>query len=366
MKQRLASYLHCSHVFGGVCSSGLPADFLDRRCFLECTRFNSLLHLITGDRRKRVEMDCKLQFRRALLLFAVSVVAFGWMGAISSVAAATADVTTTVTAVGKKGAPPAIKKEDVQAYLNKERVQIADWRHGEDLSLAILIDDSIETEAASQWNDLKAFIEAQPQNTYVAVAYARNGTVMIGQDFTNDHALAAKALRIPLGTGGAFSSPYLSLQDWLKRWPSSGPKRRSVILISSGIDYFRGSFNPVDPDVDSTIERAQKENVNLWTIYYPSAGHFGRGFYPTFYAQANLSRLSEGTGAESFYLGINQPVTLKPYFDEIHEHLNNQYLLTFQSSDGGKKGKFERFRVTSEVPNVEFLAFTQVFLPPSQ
>jgi hypothetical protein len=189
---------------------------------------------------------------------------------------------------------------------------------------------------------------------------------MIAQDFTNDHAAAAKALRIPLGTGGAFTSPYLSLQDWVKRWPNAGPKRRSLILISSGVDFFRGSFDPVDPDVDTTIEMAQKANVNLWTIYYPTAAHFGRRFYPTFYAQSNLSKLAEQTGAESFYLGFNEPVTLKPYFDEIHEHLNNQYLLTFQSNEGGKKGKLVRFRVTTEVPNVEFLTFTQVFLPPSQ
>jgi VWFA-related protein len=275
-------------------------------------------------------------------------------------------VTTTVTAVAKKGAPPEIKREDVQAMLNKERMQISDWRRGEDLAVAILIDDTIEQEAASQWNDLRAFIEAQPQNTYVAVAYAQNGAAMIAQDFTNDHAKAAKALRIPLGGGGAFNSPYLSLQDWLKRWPASGPKRRSLMLISSGVDFFRGSFDPVDPDVDSAIEMAQKANVNLWTIYYPTAGHFGRRFYPSFYAQANLSRLSEQTGAESFYLGFNQPVTLKPYFDEIIEHLNNQYLLTFQNDEGGKKGKLERFRVTTEVPKVEFLTFTQVYLPPSQ
>jgi len=59
------------------------------------------------------------------------------------------------------------------------------------------------------------------KNTLVAVAYARNGAAMVTQDFTNDHALAAKALRIPLGNLGAFASPYLSLQDWLKRWPST-------------------------------------------------------------------------------------------------------------------------------------------------
>jgi len=311
-------------------------------------------------------MNRKAQSLRALWFFGVAaLVASGWLAASPSTAVA-AEVTTTITAVGKKGAPPEIKREDVQAFLNKERVQIADWRRGEDLSLAILIDDTIETEAASQWNDLKAFIEAQPQNTYIAVAYGRNGTAMIAQDFTNDHAAVAKALRIPLGNGGAFNSPYLSLQDWLKRWPASGPKRRSLLLISSGVDYFRGSFDPIDPDVDPAIEMAQKANVNLWTIYYPTAGHFGRRFYPTFYAQGNLSRLSEQTGAESFYLGFDQPVTLKPYFDEIREHLNNQYVLTFQSGEGGKKGKLERFRVTTEIPHVEFLTFTHVFLPPSQ
>jgi hypothetical protein len=310
-------------------------------------------------------MNRKPKALGALWFLGVAAAAFAWTALIPSVVQA-AQATTTVTAAAKKGTPPEIKREDVQAFLNKERLQTSDWRRGEDLALAILIDDTIEQEAASQWNDLKAFIEAQPQNTYIAVAYAQNGAAMVAQDFTNDHAKAANALRIPLGRGGAFNSPYLSLQDWLKRWPSSGPKRRSLLLISSGVDYFRGSFDPVDPDVDPTVEMAQKANVNLWTIYYPTAGHFGSRFFPSFYAQANLSRLSEETGAESYYLGFNQPVTLKPYFDEIREHLNNQYLLTFPSNEGGKKGKLERFRVTTEVPKVEFLHFTQVFLPPSQ
>jgi len=277
------------------------------------------------------------------------------------------DATLTVTAVSKKGAPPPIKKEDVQVFEGKERVQVADWRGDGPLYLAILIDDSLDSEAASQWNDLKAFIAEQSQNTLVAVAYSRNGTAMVVQDFTQDRALAAKALRIPLGQGGAFTSPYLSLQDWLKRWPSSaGDHRSSIILISSGIDYFRGGFDPLDPDLDTTIERAQKENVNVWTIYYPDAGHVSRGFFRVFNAQTNLSKLSEETGAESYYLSLDRPVTLKPYFDELNEHLNNQYLLTFAGKAGGKKGKFERVRVTTEIPHVEFLVPSEVFLPPSQ
>ena len=46
-------------------------------------------------------------------------------------------------------------------------------------------------------------------------------------------------------------------------------------------------------------------------------------------------------------------------------HLNNQYLLTFVGN-GGKKGKFERVRVSTELPNTEFLTPSEVFLPAVQ
>jgi hypothetical protein len=303
----------------------------------------------------------------ALLLRLLVTPSFLVFAAFATLPARAADVTLTVTAVAKKGSPPPIKKEDVQVFEGKERVQVSDWRHDGPLYLAILIDDSIDSEAASQWNDMKAFINGQPENTLIAVGYARNGAVTVAQDFTQDHSLAAKALRIPLGTPGAFGSPYLSLQDWLKRWPSSaGDHRSSIMLISSGIDYFRGGFEPLDPDLDTTIEHAQKENVNIWTIYYPANGHLGRGYFRVFNAQSNLSKLSEETGAESYYLSFDRPVTLKPYFDELNMHLNNQYLLSFAAAGGGKKGKFERVRVVTEVPNVQFLTPSEVFLPPSQ
>ena len=282
-----------------------------------------------------------------------------------TVAAGPETVTLTVTAVGKKDtSPPIVAKEDVQFFLNKERTQIADWKHGGKLYLAVLIDDSLNSGIANQWDDLKVFLSGQPNTTYISVAYARNGTAMLAQDFTNDHELAAKALRLPLGGGGAFSSPYLALLDLMKRWPSS-VDRRSILLISSGIDYFRGGFDLKSPDLDSTISRAQKQNINVWTIYAPDAGHRGRGLFLTSRAQSNLSQLSDETGAESFFLGTGAPVTLKPYFDEISTHLSNQYLLTFRAN-GGAKGRFERTRVQTELPYVEFLAARQAFLPAAK
>src|SRR5216683_5465526 len=301
--------------------------------------------------------------RLALMIGALTLVSGFFVS--NAGAAEPGAVNMTVTAVGKKNtSPPLVTKDDVQFFLNKERIQVADWKHGEKLYLAVLIDDSLDSDIAIQWGDLKAFLAGQPATTYVSVAYAHNGTAMLAQDFTNDHELAAKALRIPLGGGGAFSSPYLALLDLMKRWPSSAD-RRSILLISSGIDYFRGSFGPTSPDLDPTIERAQKQTINIWSVYAPDAGHRARGFFRVSSAQANLSQLSEETGAESYYLGTGAPVTFKPYFDEIAAHLNNQYLLTFRAN-GGKKGRFERPRVLTELPNVEFMTPSAVFLPAVQ
>ena len=300
-----------------------------------------------------------------LAVMIVALVMVSGLFVANAMAVGPGTVTMTVTAVGKKDtSPPIVTKDDIQLYLNKERTQVADWKHAEKLYLAVLIDDSLDSVIASQWGDLKAFFLGQPDTTYISVAYTRNGAAMFVQDFTNDHELAAKALRLPLGSGGAFSSPYLALLDLMKRWPSSAD-RRAILLFSSGIDYFRGDFWTRPVDLDSTVSRAQKQNINIWTIYAPDAGHRARGFFLISRAQSYLSQLSDETGAESYYLGTGEPVTFKPYFDELALHLSNQYLLTFKAS-GGAKGRFQRVKVHTELPHVEFLAAPQAFLPPVQ
>jgi hypothetical protein len=304
----------------------------------------------------------KLNSRKFVLLAALVAAFIG--SAFSAVASRAAEpITVTVTAVGKKNTePPAVKKEDLELYEGKERLQVADWRRSEALFLAVLIDDSLEQGIASQWNDLRAFINQQAPMTYVAVFYGRNGEAVLAQDFTMDHEQAAKAVRIPYGGFGAFTSPYLELQDLIKRLPGDG-QRRSIVMLSSGIDYLRGNFSPTSPDLDPTVERAQKANVNVWTIYAPDAGHGGRSLFRVSNAQSELSQVSEETGAESYFLGFGQPVTLHGYFDEILNHLNNQYLMSFEGT--GKPGRFERVRVTSELKGVEFMAPSMVYVPKS-
>jgi hypothetical protein len=278
---------------------------------------------------------------------------------------ASGNVTFTVTAVGKKDADVSnIGRDDVQLFQGKERKQIGDWRKGDILFLAILIDDSLDSTAGGQWEYLKEFIMSQPANTAVMVGYLSDNGTRVAQDFTPDHAKACEALRIPRGVGAIGSSPYLGMIDLLKRWPENAGPRRSIVLISSGIDFFRGGgFGMFYPDLDPLITRAERQNTNIWTIYYPSASHRGRTYWLVNSAQTNISKLSEDTGAESYFLGGGIPVSIKPYLDEISGHLSNQYLLTFAGT-GGSKGKMQSVKVKTELKDVEFFSPSMVFLPP--
>ena len=304
-------------------------------------------------------MKAKTMLSKVLLAVGLAAI----LGSASN-AAESGAATITVTAMSKKEAPPSVAISDVQLSQGKERKQVAKWVKAEKLYLAILIDDSIDSETASQWGDLKQFILAQPATTSIAVAYASDGTARIAQDFTTDHELAAKALRIPLGSPAAYSSPYLSVIDWMKRWPSTGD-RRSLLLISSGIDYFRSGFGPIYPDVDTAVSIAEKGNINLWSIYAPGAGHRSRSFFLANTAQNNLSKLTEESGGEAYFLGTLAPVSFKPFLDELQMHLNNQYLLTF-AGDGGQKGKFVGIRLKTEVAHTEFMHANQAWLPPAR
>jgi hypothetical protein len=304
------------------------------------------------------------QPRLSTFLGAVVTAALLFVPSVKAQSQGAGNATFTVTAVGKKDADVSnIPKDDVQLFQGKDRKQIGDWKKGDSLFLAILIDDSIDTSAGGQWEYLREFIMAQPPSTSIMVGYITDNGTRVLQDFTPNHELAAKALRLPIGIGSIGSSPYLGTIDLLKRWPKTGP-RRSVILISSGIDYFRGpGFGPFYPDLDPLISRAERQNTNIWTIYYPSAGHRGRSFFRSNNAQNNLDKLSEDTGAESYFLGTQSPVSLKPYLDEIAVHLNNQYLLTFAGS-GGAKGKYQSVKVKTELKDAEFFTPAAVYIPP--
>jgi len=264
---------------------------------------------------------------------------------------------------------PAITKQDVMVYQGHDRRPVTSWvpatgdKAG--LALAILIDDGAGFSLGPQLNDIRTFIREQAPTTLVAVGYMQNGTVFLAHDFTQDHMAAAKSVRLAQGFYGAEGSPYLSLSDFIKRWHSDPAiPRREVLMVTSGIDnVYMGVLD--NPYVDAAIQDAQCGGIVVYSIYTPSAGHFGHSYYRTSWGQNYLAELSEATGGESYDLmGLQAPVSFAPYLKELNGQLPNQFLLTFLAKPEKKAGA-ESVKVTSEVHEVDFVHADKVCVPAS-
>jgi hypothetical protein len=258
---------------------------------------------------------------------------------------------------------PPINEHDIVVRQGKSVRSVTAWVPAKgNLALAVLIDDSAGTSLGTQLNDLRNFIQELAPATLVAVGYMRNGTVFPAQNFTLDHAAAAKTVRLSLGYGEE-DSPYLSLSDFIKHWPANPTvERREVLMITSGIDvvYF-GSYP--NPYVDAAIRDSQCAGIPVYSIYTPSAGHLGHSYWLSYWGQNYLAELSEETGGESYYyLGLQAPVAFAPYLNQLNHQLANQFQLTFLAEPQKKAGR-ESVRITSEIHSVDFVHAAQVCVP---
>jgi hypothetical protein len=301
---------------------------------------------------------------------------FAFLGILPAQAQEKAAVTTTpvqmtvtLKVLGENKQMPEVNREDVIVKQGNSRLQVTGWAPARDvragLDLFILIDDAADQSLASQFDDLRSFINSQPPTTQVGVGYMRNGTVQIAQNFTTDHDQAAKALRIPLASSGAYGSPYLSVIDLMKRWPADS-NRRQVVMITDGIDRFRGvqshrSLSNVSPDVDSASRVAQRTGTTIHTIFARGVGRVATNFWEITNGQNGIAKLSDQTGGESFYMGTQNAVSFKPYLDSLQRSLDNQYLLEFHAAPGKKPAPLY-VKLSTEVAGVELNSADSVWV----
>lgn len=273
-----------------------------------------------------------------------------------------------VTVEPHKGSEvPTINRDDVMVYEGKERDQVTDWVPAQGdhaaLELFILLDDGSSTTLGSQLEDIKKFIDGQPPSTAIGIAYMQDGVAKVVQNPTTDHALAAKALRLPMGIRGANGSPYFSLTDLIKRWPES-TARHEIFMATDGIDRYYGSGDLQDPYLDEAIVNAQRAGILVSAIYTPGAGHFGHSYYQAYWGQLYLAELAEKTGGEAYYIGFSgPPVTFTPYLEQFSQRLSHQYFLGFLAKPPKKPG-LQRVRIRTEVQNADLVSAQQVYVAP--
>lgn len=292
-------------------------------------------------------------------------------------------VVITDTGVQADNEVPRLKQDEVKVKQGKTYLQVTQVipAQGDNaaLQLMILIDDTLNTSAVgNNLTDLKEFIKAQPPTTVIGVAYMANATVNVVQNFTADHDLAVKAVRLPRGSFSTMDSPYLSLISLVKSWPQQ-KVRREVLMVTDGIDRLRGNqptasqlgpnFGPVyhslpqiSVDATSASEISQRYNVLVYSIYSPGIGRAGRSQMDLLTGLSGLSKIAEETGGECYSLGTTNAVSFKPYLDQFQKSLNNQYYLVFLATPKKNAG-LQRVRIETEVQKSEILAPDNVWVP---
>ena len=289
----------------------------------------------------------------------------------------------TDTALQAESELPTLRQDDVKVKQKKTFLQVTQLipAQGDNaaLQLMILIDDTLNTQATgNNLNDLREFVKAQLPSTVIGIGYMSNAGVNIVQNFTPDHELAAKAIRLTRGAFSTADSPYLSLISLVKGWPQQNV-RREVLMVTDGIDRLRGetpqpsrlgpnygtvyhSMPSISTDATSASEISQRYNVIVHSIYSPGVGRAGRSSWDLQLGLSGLTKIAEETGGECFSLGTSNPVSFKPYLERLQKLLSNQYYLVFLATPGKKAG-FQRVNIQTEVSNSEILAPDNAWVP---
>jgi hypothetical protein len=296
----------------------------------------------------------------------------------------------------RDGDVPALQPGDVKVKQGKTSLKVNQLipAKGENaaLQLFVLIDDTLSSTVGNNLNDIRDFINAQPAATVIAIGYMSNAAVNVAQNFTADHELAVKALRLPRGSLSTMDSPYLSLISLVKGWQQQNV-RREVLMVSDGIDRLRGEqpvasrvgpnsgtrnsrlgpdYGPVyhsmptmNPDVNSASEISQRYNVLVYSIYAVGIGRAARSSWDLQIGLSGLTKLADETGGDCFSLGTSTSVSFKPYLERLQKNFDNQYYVVFQATPKGKGG-LQRVNVTTEVPNSEIAAPDNIWVAPGK
>jgi hypothetical protein len=274
-----------------------------------------------------------------------------------------------ITAIPAKGlAPPAaLDRDDLTVTIAKGAARVAAVQSLggalTNLQLFILLDDSLPASTLGiQIPQLKAFIEALPPGTQVAVGYMRNGTFGQVQGFTADHQNAAQAVRLPIAEVGGNGSPYFALSDLARHWPSKElTGRRAVLMLTDGVDRYYGvNWEVDDPYVDAAVQDALKNGIMVYSIYMRDAGLYDRGGRTTLFAQSRLQQVSEETGGYAYFQEFTNPVSVSPFLSNLQNRLDHQYRVTIEASN--VKG-VQPVKVRSEIRGLKIEGPTRVFVP---
>jgi hypothetical protein len=253
---------------------------------------------------------------------------------------------------------PAISQPDVSAKVNGKDAGVTNWTplRGANggLELVVLIDGGARN-LGRQFEEIKQFIQGLRPDTKAAVGYMENGRAVLASPLSADHAQVVGQIHLPAGPS---SNPYFSLSDLAQHWPSQARGvRREVVLICDGIDPNNPHFDPSDPYVASAIADSVRAGLVVYTIFWQnrSMGDNSND------GQSSMAEVTQATGGNGYWAGTGNPVSFRPFFDDLARRLDNQYELDF-AARLDRKPAIENFKFKVTGMALEVASPQQVYV----
>jgi hypothetical protein len=230
------------------------------------------------------------------------------------------------------------------------------------LELILLIDGSVRSSLYGQAGDIIGFANEMPSNTQMAIAYMANGHAALQGPLSSDPAKVESGLYMTAGGPGSNASPYFCLSDLAKHWPSNNTgARRVVVMITNGFDEYNPHYDPDDVYVRSAIDDSQRVGIVVFTMYWRDQGRGGSSEVESDTGQNLLLQVSQTTGGNSYWQGNSNPVSLKPYFDDLRRRLRSEYELDLSATFKGKPF-LALLKLKASTPNAKVTAPQSVYL----
>jgi hypothetical protein len=269
----------------------------------------------------------------------------------------------TVMPKNDKEAPVNILQSDLQVKVNGKESGVTEWTRargaGSPLELVLLIDSSARTSLGTQMSEIQGFVREMPSHTKMAIAYMQNGRAVFSGPLSSDAAQVLKGLRLPAGVS---ASPYFSLSDLAKNWPSNDlTARREVVMVTDGVDDYNLRYDPNDPYVQAAISDSVRAGLVVYSIYWASRGPIGRSFYANNAGQNLLAEVAQATGGNNYWSGLGNPVSFDPYFKDLRVRFANQYRLGFEAALKGKP-EVQSMKLKVGGPEAKIYSPQQVFV----
>ncbi len=277
-----------------------------------------------------------------------------------------------VTVVPSHGAEQTIQvsQQDIRAVkVDGKSSQVTGWAplRGSisPIELVFLMDPSARSSLGTQLSEISKFAEEMPPNMAMAFAYMNAGRAELAGPLSSNPQEVLQGLHIPSGPTGSGASPYFCLSDLAKHWPSQNRSaRRTVVMVSDGVDYYNLHYDPEDPYVQAAIQDSVRAGLIVYALYWKNMGGIDRSGWAQDAGQNLLLEVTQATGGNSYWQGFGNPVSFQPFLRDVRVRLDNQYELSFTAPFGGKP-TVARLDVKASVPSAKIDAPQQVLVNPA-